>query len=42
MDYTSYFQKLTNFKDLKKNDVVNIEIDILSKICKKIFINEKK
>ena len=33
--------KLTNLKDLKKNDVVNIEIDILSKYVKK-FINEKK
>ena len=33
--------KLTNLKDLKKNDVVNIEIDILSKYIKK-FINEKK
>ena len=33
--------KLTNLKDLKKNDIVNIEIDILSKYVKK-FINEKK
>ena len=33
--------KLTNLKDLKKNDVVNIEIDILSKYIKKFF-NEKK
>ena len=33
--------KLTNLKDLKKNDAVNIEIDILSKYIKK-FINEKK
>ena len=33
--------KLTNLKDLKKNDIVNIEIDILSKYIKKIF-NEKK
>jgi len=33
--------KLTNLKDLKKNDIVNIEIDILSKYIKK-FINEKK
>ena len=33
--------KLTNLKDLKKNDIVNIEIDILSKYIKK-FINDKK
>ena len=33
--------KLTNLKDLKKNDIVNIEIDILSKYVKK-FINDKK
>ena len=33
--------KLTNLRDLKKNDIVNIEIDILSKYVKK-FINEKK
>ena len=33
--------KLTNLKDLKKNDIVNIEIDILSKYVKK-FTNEKK
>ena len=33
--------KLTNLNDLKKNDIVNIEIDILSKYVKK-FINEKK
>ena len=33
--------KLTNLKDLKKNDIVNIAIDILSKYVKK-FINEKK
>tara|TARA_B100001250_G_C19755228_1_gene769793 strand:+ start:22 stop:615 length:594 start_codon:yes stop_codon:yes gene_type:complete len=33
--------KLTNLKDLKKNDYVNIEIDILSKYIKK-FLNEKK
>ena len=33
--------KLTNLKELKKNDIVNIEIDILSKYIKK-FINEKK
>ena len=33
--------KLTNLKDLKKNDIVNLEIDILSKYVKK-FINEKK
>ena len=33
--------KLTNLKNLKRNDIVNIEIDILSKYVKK-FINEKK
>ena len=33
--------KLTNLKNLKKNDIVNVEIDILSKYIKK-FINEKK
>ena len=33
--------KLTNLSMLKKNDIVNIEIDILSKYVKK-FINEKK
>ena len=33
--------KLTILKDLKKNDIVNIEIDILSKYIKKFF-NEKK
>tara|TARA_Y100000741_G_C18198195_1_gene536486 strand:- start:435 stop:1028 length:594 start_codon:yes stop_codon:yes gene_type:complete len=33
--------KLTNLVALKKNDLVNIEIDILSKYVKK-FINEKK
>ena len=33
--------RLTNLKDLKKNDIVNIEVDILSKYVKK-FINEKK
>ena len=33
--------KLTNLVTLKKNDLVNIEIDILSKYVKK-FINEKK
>ena len=33
--------KLTNLKKLKKNNFVNIEIDILSKYVKK-FINEKK
>jgi len=32
--------KLTNLINLKKNDLVNIEIDILSKYIKK-FINEK-
>ena len=40
MGYTSYI-KTYKFKDLKKNDIVNIEIDILSKYVKK-FINEKK
>ena len=33
--------KLTNLSNLKKNEIVNIEIDILSKYVKK-FINEKK
>ena len=33
--------KLTNLKNLKKNNFVNIEIDILSKYVKKYF-NEKK
>ena len=33
--------KLTNLSNLKKNDLVNIEIDILSKYVKK-YINEKK
>ena len=33
--------KLTNLKNLKKNDIVNVEIDILSKYIKK-FINEKR
>ena len=33
--------KLTNLKKIKKNDLVNIEIDILSKYVKK-FINDKK
>ena len=33
--------KLTNLSILKKNDIVNVEIDILSKYVKK-FINEKK
>tara|TARA_Y100000590_G_scaffold357999_1_gene413143 strand:+ start:1402 stop:1995 length:594 start_codon:yes stop_codon:yes gene_type:complete len=33
--------KLTNLANLKKNNLVNIEIDILSKYVKK-FINEKK
>tara|TARA_B100001250_G_C19337793_1_gene587660 strand:- start:17 stop:610 length:594 start_codon:yes stop_codon:yes gene_type:complete len=33
--------KLTNLKNLKKNNYVNIEIDILSKYVKK-FLNEKK
>ena len=34
-------KKLTNLSKLKKNNLVNIEIDILSKYVKK-FINEKK
>ena len=33
--------KLTNISNLKKNDLVNIEFDILSKYVKK-YINEKK
>ena len=33
--------KLTNLSSLSKGDVVNIEIDILSKYVKK-YINEKK
>ena len=33
--------KLTNLISLKKNDLVNVEIDVLSKYVKK-FINEKK
>ena len=33
--------KLTNLSKIKKNDLVNIEIDILSKYVKK-HINEKK
>ncbi len=33
--------KLTNLSNTKKNDLVNVEIDILSKYTKK-FINEKK
>ena len=33
--------KITNLSKLKKNDLVNIEIDILSKYVKK-FIHEKK
>tara|TARA_B100001540_G_C15652635_1_gene571803 strand:+ start:309 stop:902 length:594 start_codon:yes stop_codon:yes gene_type:complete len=33
--------KLTNLKYLRKNDLVNVEIDILSKYIKKFF-NEKK
>ena len=33
--------KLTNLVNLKKNDLVNVEIDILSKYVKK-YINEKK
>ena len=33
--------KLTNLSKIKKNDLVNIEIDILSKYIKK-FLNEKK
>ena len=33
--------KLTNFFNIKKNDIVNIEIDILSKYINR-FLNEKK
>ncbi len=33
--------KLTNLSKIKKNDLVNIEIDVLSKYVKK-FIHEKK
>ena len=33
--------KLTNLSNIKKNEIVNIEIDILSKYIKK-FLNEKK
>ena len=33
--------KLTNLSSLKKNDIVNIEIDILSKYVKK-YLNAKK
>ena len=33
--------KSTNFENLKQNNLVNIEIDILSKYIKK-FLNEKK
>ena len=32
--------KLTNISDLKKGDLINVEIDILSKYVKK-YINEK-
>ena len=32
--------KLTNLSELKKNDLVNIEIDILSKYVRK-YLNEK-
>ena len=34
-------KKLTNLSKIKKNDLINIEIDILSKYVKK-FIHEKK
>ena len=40
MDNTSYIKYDQSFKT-KKNDLVNIEIDILSKYVKK-FIYEKK
>ena len=33
--------KLTNLSNIKKKEIVNVEIDILSKYIKK-FINEKK
>ena len=36
-----YTLKMTNLSKLKKNDLVNIEIDILSKYVRKFF-NEKK
>ena len=39
MGYTSTL-KLTNLINLKKNDLVNVEIDIMSKYVKK-FVNEK-
>jgi len=37
----SHTLKLTNLSQIKKNDLVNIEIDVLSKYVKK-FIDEKK
>ena len=40
MDHSHTF-KSTNLSKLKKNDLVNIEIDILSKYIKN-FLNEKK
>ena len=33
--------QLTNLSKIKKNDLVNIEVDIISKYVKK-FINDKK
>ena len=33
--------KLTNLSSLKVNDIVNIEIDILSKYVKKFYENKK-
>ena len=33
--------KLTNLSNIKKNDIVNVEIDILSKYVRK-YINESK
>ena len=33
--------KLTNLSEIKKNDIVNIEIDIVSKYVKNFF-HEKK
>ena len=33
--------KLTNLSNLKVNDIVNIEIDILSKYVKKFYENKK-
>ena len=40
MGYSSYFNE-TNLSTIKKNDLVNIEIDILSKYVRNYF-NAKK